>query len=150
MLDHRQGLAGPALLRRLTDTDDRPQPARQGGLGLGTDQGIAFTMIAAPLGMPDNDIACPRIGKHRRGDIARVGTRCLGVTVLRAHLDGALPDHVGDGGQQGGRRTERNPDIGLRREPIENAAHQRIRRLPQAIHFPVTDDQFAHGALSLP
>ncbi len=75
-------LSGFPFSLRLADTDDRDQAGRQYGVSLGPDHGVAFAVIGAALGMPQDDIACTGVFQHGRGNIARMGPGLMGMTIL--------------------------------------------------------------------
>src|SRR5690606_7952514 len=70
-----QGLARLTLSQRLTDTQDRYQPARLGRRELAAQHRLAFAENLASLGMPDQHIRTTRISQLTRGDLA--GQRAL-------------------------------------------------------------------------
>ncbi len=46
-------------------------------------------VVRPPLGMPDDDVVNAQVFKHRRGDLAGIGTLMVRAHVLGSQLDGA-------------------------------------------------------------
>ena len=82
--DNLQSLAGFTLGALFADTDNGGQPRAPGRLRFRPHLRIGLVMVGAPFGMADDDRARSGIGQHLRGNVAGVGARRLGVTVLSA------------------------------------------------------------------
>ena len=72
----------------LADADDGGEPGAPGRFRLLPHQRVALAVIGAPLGMADNDGAGAGIRQHFGRNIAGMGARGLGVTILRADREG--------------------------------------------------------------
>src|SRR6478752_7848865 len=94
-LEHAERLAGLALVQRLADADDRQQPGPPCRLRLGPYLGIGLSVIGAPLGMADDDMARPGIAQHLGRDVAGMGAARLGMAILAAHQYAAALHRVG-------------------------------------------------------
>ena len=98
------GLAFFALALGLADAEDGAQAGGKGGLQLLVHRLVGLAEVGAALGVADDDELDEAL-EHGRADFAGVGALRLPVQVLRADLDGAALQRVGDEGEEGERRA---------------------------------------------
>ena len=79
---HIQRLAGIALLLGLADADDCQKRRPPGRFRLLPDQRVGLAMVGTPFRMPDDDGAGAGIRQYFRREIAGMGTRSFGMTIL--------------------------------------------------------------------
>ncbi len=122
-----------------------------GGLRLLPHQAVALAVIGTPLRMADNDGACAGIRQHFGRDIAGMGARGLGMTILPPDRQAlrARQFRCKSGNQRCGRTHQQiglPGDLGGPREHGLELGH----RGAQAVHFPVAGDQGPNGSSSCP
>ena len=102
---------------------------------------IAFAVQRAPLRVADDDVAAAELGEHRRRDLAGVGARVVARAVLRAPVDRAAVQRVGDVVQVDRRNADR--DLGVAERRRLQRGEQRFVAGGAAVHLPVADDERA-------
>jgi hypothetical protein len=143
--------AGLPLRLGLANADNGNQAGAERRLRLGAHQVIGFAVIAAPLGMADDDVAAADVGQHGRADIAGVRALLGRVAVLRAQAHRAAGERLGHRQQQLERRADQEvARRGLVRQAGDEVAGQAASRAQQAVHLPVARDQFSPHRILIP
>ena len=107
------------------------KPCGQGRVGLGAHQSTALPVIAAPLGVAENDVTAAGVRQHGRGDIARMRARLGRVAVLGAQLNrtaGQAPRRPAEADGTAGRPENRSPSAGRPSRPARPRAKSGPRR----------------------
>ena len=103
--DHSQSHVLVALRFRFANTYNDAAAAFQDRLSFGLDYRIHFTVIRAPLRMPDDDPFGAGIGQHLGTEIAGMGARFVRVAILTAQFDAGAFGLTTEIAKQRGRRT---------------------------------------------
>ena len=138
------GAAGLTLGQHLADAQDRAQTGTDGASQLLADQLVAFELIAASLGVAEDD---PRgqSGQHGCGDLACVGAALLVMDVLGADGDVLAGQCVTDGGQANEGRADDSNHARLL-GPGGDCRGQLSSICGGGVHLPVGgNDQGSHG-----
>ena len=113
--DHVQRVSGLALRPRFADANDRHQSRTPCHLRLRMHLGVSLMVIPPTFGVADDDRRCAGILQHFGGNVARIGARSQGMTILAADQNRRAACGRGEARDQ--RRGRTHHQLDLRKAP---------------------------------